>query len=129
MLAIGVAVLSHPATQTGPSVTVNSAAVDLQNNDQAGQKNYKAFLDVTSIAGTTPNFAAKIQESDSTTSTTFTDISGAAFTTVTTATGNAGPESIYFRTNKRYVRLVSVTDAASTQAVLAAYLVSDLRVA
>jgi len=68
-----------------------------------------------------------MQESDSTTSTTFTDIVGGGFTTTTTATGNNGPQSIYFSTVRRYVRLLPVTDSATTAATYAAYLIGDAR--
>jgi hypothetical protein len=127
MQAIRVAALARVNTQSGTANTVNGTAVDLQPFSE-GSTQFKALLDVTSALGTTPNFTAKIQESDSTASTSFTDISGAVFTAVTATTGNASPESIHFVTNKRYVRLVSVTDTNTTSAVFAAYLIGGQRI-
>ncbi len=92
-----------PAASQAAS-TVNGTGVDLQGYINPGGRQMKAILNVGTIsAGTTCD--VKMQESDVVGSG-YTDIVGAAFTTVTTVTGQ---QEIHFRTNKRYVRAVCVT--------------------
>lgn len=80
----------------------DGAAVDLQGYINPGGRAMKAYLNMGVATGTAISIAAKLQESDTTTAGDFTDISGAAFTSI--ATTAASIEEIHFRTNKRYIR-------------------------
>lgn len=100
-----VALPSKTTTTSG-----NGSAVDLQGYVNDDHFEMAATLDVGTITGTQGTFAVKVQESTTTTSGDFSDISGASFTGVTTTTGG---ETIFFKTNKRYVRLVETLGGTS----------------
>lgn len=104
------------------TTTTTGSAVDLQGtlNPIAG-RNMKAYLDVSANTGTTPSVVHKIQEGDNTT--TFTDITGAVFQTVTT-TGTY-TEELHFVTQKRYVRAVSTYTANTTSSTYGIYLLAE----
>lgn len=104
--------LLSPATR---STSANGSAVDLQATIHPGGRQIKAYLNLSSLAGTTPSVTGKIQDSDTTTSADFTDVSGASFTAVTSTAG--GTEAIHFVTNKRYIRAVLTLTANTTEAV------------
>lgn len=89
------AVLGHTLTPRTVTASVNGAAIDLITGDGR----CFAVQMVGTVGGTSPSLAGKIQESDDTSS--WTDISGAAFTAVT-ASDNL--QSISFDRTKRYVR-------------------------
>jgi hypothetical protein len=92
VLGAGDAIRAVTETTTGASVDF----VDVVGNMGT------ALLKVATVSGSgspSPSLAAKIQES--TDGTTWTDITGATFTTVTTTTNN---QACSFRTLKRYVR-------------------------
>jgi hypothetical protein len=96
------------------ATTANSsgAAVDLTSYVAAGARQLKAYLSVGTVTST-GHLVVKLQESDTSAEAGFSDITGAVFT----ATANSsltGGESIYFRTNKRYVRAIgSASDTAN----------------
>lgn len=77
-----------------------------------------ATLAVATAGGTQGTFNLKIQ--DSTDGTTYNDITGAAFTQVTTATGT---QTIFFRTVNRYVQAVASLGGTSPNYGFAANLV------
>ena len=81
----------------------DGAAIDLQPYVASGWREIKAHLNCGTITGTTGTLTIKVQESTTTTSGDFSDITGAAFAELSTATGG---ETIHFQTNKRYVRFV-----------------------
>lgn len=97
-----------------PSATTttsgNGAAVDLSGYLNDDHVEMAATLNVGTITGTQGTFAVKVQESDTTTSADFTDIAGATFAGVTTATGG---QTIFFNTGKRYIRLVETLGGTS----------------
>lgn len=107
--------LYHPisTTATNPS----GVAVDLQPYVSSPLE-MLAFLDVTTAGGTQGTFNLKIQ--DSTDGTTYNDITNAAFTQVTTATGS---QTIFFRTVNRYVQAVASLGGTSPNYGFAAVLV------
>jgi hypothetical protein len=104
------------------TTTTTGSAVDLFGSINAGGRNMKAYLDVGTALGTTPSVTISIQESDNTT--TFTDITGAAFAAVTTA----AQAELHFRTNKRYVRGVATYTSNTTSATLGCYIVTEDRI-
>jgi len=89
------------------SASATGSDVDLKGYINPGGRMMKAFISATGVSGTSPTMDVKIQEADSTAS--YTDITGAAFTQLTT-TGN---EEIHFRTNKRYVRAIATLAGTS----------------
>lgn len=89
-------VLSAPDVETS---TVTGTGVDLK--DYIGS--LKVTQDVGTVGGTTPTLDGKIQESDD--NSTFTDVTGLAFTQVT-ATGNQQSIAVDTRAVKRYIRYV-----------------------
>lgn len=97
------------AAQETSAQTVNGTGVDLAPYINSGGRQMKAVLSAEAVSGTTPTLDVKIQESDSLGSG-YTDISGAAFTQLTTSDGL---EEIHFRTNKRYVRMSYTTGGTS----------------
>jgi len=94
-----------PAVSQAAS-TVNGTTVDLQPYlNSGGKRQMKAILNVGSISsGTTLD--CKIQEGNASNGSDAADITGAAFTQVTTVTGQ---QEIHFKASKRYVRAVCVT--------------------
>lgn len=101
--------------------TVNGTCVDLQGSINPGGRAMKAILNVGTISSGT-SLDVKIQEGSQSNGSDATDITGAAFTQVTTVTGQ---QEIHFRTNKRYVRAVSV--AVGTAYVRACILLVEKR--
>lgn len=91
------------------TTTTTGSAVDLAGYTNPGGRNIKAYLDVSTALGTSASYTVKIQEGDNTT--TFTDITGATFTAVTTS--NTG-ESIHFVTAKRYIRAIQTFTSNTT---------------
>jgi hypothetical protein len=83
------------------TASANGTGVDLQGYVNPGGREMKAYLNCGAISSGT-SLDVKIQESDASGSG-YTDITGAAFTQLTTSPGD---EEIHFRTNKRYVRAV-----------------------
>lgn len=90
--------LLPPAARTA---TANGTSVDLK--DYIGRA--KVILHSALGTGTTPTLDVKLQESDD--NSTFTDISGAAFTQVTDAAASLQALSLDLDKTKRYVRAVS----------------------
>lgn len=103
--------LLSPSVRT---TSANGSAVDLQATIHPGGREIKAYLNLSSTAGTSPSVTGKIQDSDTTTAADFTDVSGATFTAITSTAG--GTEAIHFQTNKRYVRAVLTFTANTTEA-------------
>lgn len=101
------------------STTTTHADVDLAGNvASVGKRQVMATATIFPRASTDPatdeTCDVKIQEADSTASTDFADITGAAFTQVADES-TAASETIYFPVTKRYVRAVS-TLAGTTPA-------------
>jgi hypothetical protein len=67
-----------------------------------------AIQQVGAVSGTSPTLAGKIQESSD--GSTWSDISGATFTTVTASTNN---QAITFERTKRYLRYVATIGGTS----------------
>ena len=107
------------------TTTTTGSAVDLQGLASPGVRGMRATVSCGIATGTSASVTIKIQESDTTTSADFSDISGATFTALTTTT--ASSESIYFRTNKRYVRAVATYTSNTTSASLAVWTTGELR--
>lgn len=108
------------------TTTTTGSAIDLSGLENPGGHNLLAVLDVPTIAGTTPNLNVKIQESATTASTSFTDITGAAFTAVTTS--GSVPVTLTFKTIQRYVRAVATFDANTTSATLHVDIIGSNRI-
>lgn len=111
------------ATRVTAAETVDGTGVDLQGYINPGGREMKAILSANAISGTTPTLDIKLQESDSL-GTGYTDISGAAFTQVTTVDSL---QEIHFRTSKRYVRAERVTTGTSPTYDLACLLLVEAR--
>lgn len=90
------------------SASATGGDVDLKGYINPGGRQMKAYISVGAATGTGETLAVKIQEADDTSS--YTDITGAAFTSVGT---NATTEEIHFRTNKRYVRAIATLGGTS----------------
>lgn len=97
-----------PATRTS---TLTGSSCDFLHGD--GQ--CTAIQQVGTVTGTDPTCAGKIQESDD--ESTWSNISGATFTTVT---GSTNLQSISFRRSKRYLRYVATIGGTSPSFPLAA---------
>lgn len=93
------------------TTTATGSAVDLQG--YVTNHELSAFLDQGTATGTAISVDIKIQESDTTTSADFSDISGATFTNLS---GTQSQQSIQFKTNKRYVRAVATHGTNMTAA-------------
>lgn len=91
----GVAELASPVARTA---SANITGVDFVNS---GRVKMKAILSVGTVSGTTPTLDVKIQESAD--NSTWSDVSGAAFTQATAA---QAPELKSFTRTKRYLRAV-----------------------
>lgn len=99
------------------TTTLTGTSVDLQGTINPGGRNMKVFLDMQNVAGTTPSVTVKIQDSPN--NTTFTDVSGAAFSAITTNLAAAGTgTSLHFVSNNRYVRAIATYTSNTTQADL-----------
>jgi len=103
ILGVGAA----PQTATA---TVNGTGGDMQDGDGR----CFAIQHVGAVSGTSPTLAGKIQES--TDNSTWTDIAGATFTTVT-ASNNY--QAITFDRTKRYVRYVGTIGGTTPSFALA----------
>lgn len=93
--------LAHNALTGGDdiaAVTTNVAGASVDFKDVVGNRG-NCLMYVSTVSGTTPVLTAKIQES--TDGTTWTDVTGATYSTVTTSNNR---QIISFNTLKRYVR-------------------------
>src|SRR5262245_39307055 len=104
------AVLGVGLTPRTLTTSVNGPAGDLL----AGDGRCFAVQTVGTLAGTSPSLAGKVQESPD--ATTWSDISGATFTTVTT---NDNVQAITFDRTQRYVRYVGTVAGTSPQVPVA----------
>ena len=93
------------------TASADGSAVDLL---QADNRCF-AIQSVGAVDGTTPTLAAKIQESDNGSS--WTDIPGATFTTVT---AESNVQTITFDRTKRYVRYVATVGGTTPSFLVAA---------
>lgn len=99
------------------TTTVTGTSVDLQGTINPGGRNIKVFLDAQGVLGTSASVTVKIQDSPN--NTTFTDVTGAAFSAITTNLTSAGTgTSLHFVTNNRYVRAVATFTSNTTQAII-----------
>lgn len=117
-LAIKTLLIAQAAT-----TTVTGTSVDLQGTINPGGRNMKVFVDAQNIVATTPSITVKIQDSPN--NTTFTDITGAAFTAITTNGAAGAPVEIHFLTNNRYVRAVATYGSTHTSSTIYAGLVVE----
>lgn len=110
-----IADLSFQFINTKPSsaviTSVTSAGVDMIAHDN----NVFAIQAIGTVAGTEITFVGKIQEATTQTGT-YTDISGAVFSTVTSTTGVPAIQAITFQRNMQFIRYVG-TIAGTTSAV------------
>lgn len=97
ILGVGLAPQVLTASANGPSG-------DMINGDGR----CFAIQQVGTVSGASPTLAGKIQESSD--GSTWTDISGATFTTVTASTNN---QAITFDRSKRYLRYVATVGGSS----------------
>jgi hypothetical protein len=111
------------AARTG-STSYSGSAIDLAGTINVGGRQVKALLDVGAVT-TAGSLDVKFQEDTTSGFTSPTDISGAAFTQVTTSTGS---EEIHFRATKRYVRAYAAVEASTNGYTFGVYLLTELRV-
>lgn len=90
------------AATTGTGKVSTGGAVDISTYINAGGREMKAILEAAVTA--TSSLVVKLQESAGGTTTTWADITGAAFTALTTT---GGTSEIHFKTNQRYVRALA----------------------
>lgn len=95
--------------------TITSSTNGSSGDLLAGDGPCFAIQQVGAVSGTSPTLAGKIQES--TDGTTWTDISGATFTSVTASTNT---QAINFERTKRYVRYVATLSGTSPSFAIAA---------
>lgn len=108
------AVLTLLAQQRA-TATVTGSEVDLGNYAHVGGREMKAILAIDSLGTDTDETCnVKIQESETTVTGDFTDISGAAFTAYAQESA-ALVEEIHFVAKKRYIRALA-TIAGTTPA-------------
>ena len=105
------------------TTTITGTSVDLQGFINPGGRNMKAFVDVQNVVATTPSITVKIQDSPN--NTTFTDITGAAFTAITTNGSANTPAELHFVTNNRYVRAVATYGSTHTSSAIYAGLIVE----
>ncbi len=110
------------------TTTTQGSAIDLQGYINPGGRTLKAVLLSGTALGTNVSVTVKIQDSDDTTAANFTDISGAAFTAITT-TGTPSPGEIHFQTRKRYIRAVATHGTDMTNAIYGVIAVAEKRYA
>lgn len=103
LLAVGLAPQSITASTNGPSGDMIS-----------GDGPCVAIQQIGTVSGTSPTLAGKIQES--TDGTTWTDVSGAAFASVTASTNT---QAITFERTKRYLRYAATVGGSSPSFALA----------
>lgn len=116
---VAVAELLPAAARTA---TANGTGVDTQAYTNSQGHEYAAHLNVGTVTGTSPTLDVKVQESDASGSG-YADISGATFAQKTAA----GTETIYFRSNKRYVRVVATIGGTSPSFPCACVLLAHKR--
>ena len=90
------------------TTSANGSAIDLSTTVHTLGRQMKAYLDVGAVT-TAGALDVKIQEDSTSGFGTAADISGAAFTQVTSGTGG---EELHFRATKRYVRAVATFTTA-----------------
>ena len=90
-----------------------------------GDGNCFAIQSVGSVVGTEGTLTGKIQESTTTTSGDFTDVTGATFTAVTTSTNL---QAINFQRTKRYLRYVGTVAGTVTSFAADAIIGQPLKV-
>jgi hypothetical protein len=93
------------------TASANGSAVDMISGDGL----CSAIQQVGTVSGTSPTLAGKIQESADG-STNWTDVTNAAFTSVTTSSNN---QIICFERTKRYLRYVATIGGTSPSYALA----------
>jgi hypothetical protein len=101
----------------GAGVTPRTATASVTGNTGdfvSGDGRCTAIQQVGSVAGTSPNLAGKIQESSDQSA--WTDVSGAAFTAVTTSDN---VQAISFDRTKRYLRYLGTITGTSPSFALA----------
>jgi len=106
------------------STSYSGSAIDLANTVHVGGRQLKALLDVGAVT-TAGTLDVKMQEDTTSAFTSASDISGAAFTQVTSSTGS---EEIHFKATKRYVRAYAAPGASTNGYTFGVYVLSELRV-
>lgn len=98
-----------------PSTSANGSSVDFSGADAAiSKRNIKATLASWGVGGTSPStVTVTLQESSTSASSGFADITGAAFTAAN-ATDTTSFEEIHYTQTKRYVRAVVTLSANVT---------------
>lgn len=119
ILAIKRALPLNRYTTSSPST---EAGVDLTSYVNSGGRQIKLFATLANVAGTTPSVTIKVQDSPD--DSTYTDITGAAFTAATT-NGDVG--ELHFVTKQKYVRAVATLTANTTQADIGAVFLLEKR--
>ena len=104
------AIVGAGVTPRTATTTVTGATGDFVSGDGR----CTAIQQVGTLSGTSPSLAGKIQESSD--QTTWTDVSGATFTAVTT---NDNVQAISFDRTKRYLRYVGTITGTSPSIPLA----------
>lgn len=101
------------------SATAAGTEVDLAKQFVSpGKREMKATINcILAASDSGGTIAVKLQHSNTTVDSDFSDISGAAFTTLTDNGTAKTPEQIHFFTNKRYVRDYSTISDATTWAL------------
>jgi hypothetical protein len=110
------------------STSTQGSAIDLQGYINPGGRTMKGILVAGEGAGTTVAVDVKFQDSNTTTASDFTDISGATFTTIAT-TGISAIQQIHFQTRKRYIRAASTHGTNFTNATYSVIVIAEQRFA
>lgn len=108
------------------TTTTNGATIDLVDSNAVMAS---ALVQVGAVVGTQGTADIKIQESTQTATTgTWTDITGATFTQITTSgvAGTSGVQIISFQRNKRYVRAYATYAGTFTSMVVGVSIFSAL---
>ncbi len=96
------------------TTSASGAAIDLQPYLNDNHVQISATLNCIGVTGATGTLDVKLQESVDTTSGDFTDIVGATFTQLSTSTASLNTlQTIYFNTNKRYVRFATTAGGST----------------
>ena len=103
---------TQPSSAVVTSVT--SAAVDMITCDN----NCFVIMNIGTVGGTAPVFIGNVQESPSTTSGSFTDLTLATFTTVTSTTGANMIYSMNFQRTQRFVRFIGTISGTTSSVAL-----------
>lgn len=109
------------------TTSTQGAAIDLTGYINPGSRNMKAILLTGTSLATNTSVAVKLQDSNTTTAADFTDISGGAFTTITTT--GVGIAEIHFQTRKRYIRAASTHGTDMTNALYSVIVIGESRFA